>query len=162
MKLCFLLSYWILFIHSAFSQQIERQVYGPNGASVKNGEIWLEYTIGEMAVQNFINSDLNLQEGFHQVFGKNIILTHPTVMKVYPNPAITYLQIDIPDEMVNEAFYNFTEITGKVLFEKESSNTKLMANNTVIDMVQFPSGIYVLSIFNAIDNSTTNFRIVHF
>ncbi|MFM9945228.1 MAG: T9SS type A sorting domain-containing protein [Bacteroidia bacterium] len=145
---------------SSIAQQLDRSVFSSNGSSIIAGNIWLDYTIGEMAVQNFTTDILNLNEGFNQVFGKNIILTHPTNINIFPNPTTGYLQIDIPDEMVGFLFYNFTEITGKVILINESESTRISVNNTVLNVSSYRSGLYILGILDTRNNSITNFKII--
>ena len=65
----------------------------------------------------------------------------PTSISVYPNPSNDLINIKLDDNQLSKI--ELYDITGKLLFKKN-----LKANNYVLNIANYPSGIYLLKIFN--------------
>jgi hypothetical protein len=153
----------MFFLQNIEAQTIDRHVYSSNGASVKAGNIWLDYTIGEMAVVTYTTGSIVLNQGFQQVYNTTISVLNlsPSVkINVYPNPTSGRLEIDIPDEMVNNSFYKLTDITGRLISGESNSNPVLVIKNNVLNISDLPYGIYLLSIQIPDSNTSYIYRIL--
>ncbi len=63
-----------------------------------------------------------------------------TVMSVFPNPATNQLNLEFPEEMINQAVsIDLVNTNGKVM-----KNWQLNGQNTKIDVSQYPTGMYFL------------------
>lgn len=163
MKKIFFLLACFFFFQNSYSQQLDRQVFSSNGTSINSGNIWLDYTIGEMNIVTYTTGSIVLNQGFHQVYSTStsiLNLSYSSAIKVYPNPGSGYLQIDIPDDMVNKSFYKLTDIAGRVISDYDNLNTLLPSNKNTINISGLPYGIYLLTIQTQNSNSTYLYRII--
>ncbi len=85
-------------------QSIERQAIASAGNTLTNGNISLDFTIGEVAVTTLTTSDLILTQGFHQgelmttsVDGLPVSVTY----KIYPNPTKDKLWLEMTGEALD-------------------------------------------------------------
>ncbi len=69
----------LLFIAIGYTQQIERQVIGTAGETISNGNIILDFTVGETVVGDVSNESISLSQGFHNSFISLGIRINPVV-----------------------------------------------------------------------------------
>ena len=163
MKVIFFLLAFFFIIQNTLSQQLDRQVFSSNGSSLISNGIWLDYTIGEMAVAPYNAGSIVLNQGFHQVYSSNIgILNRSTSadITIFPNPSNGFIQINVSDEMINNSIYRLTDITGRQLSDIGNSSTLLSSKNTVLNISDLPNGIYLLSVLVTSFNSSYVFRLI--
>lgn len=63
-------------------------------------------------------------------------------LKIYPNPAIDLLNIELPDKMGQERQYQIMDITGRVI------SSGVLGESNAIDINGISSGIYILQMDN--------------
>jgi hypothetical protein len=90
---------------------------------------------------------------------KNIWLGQPeTTIKIYPNPASTFTEVQLPDAATGTADFRIYNASGKVVF----NNRKLLqagANKVKLELpAALPAGLYLLQI--QVQDKLHNFRLV--
>lgn len=104
-----------------------QSVMAASGLYLTNFQFNLQYTVGELAIQTYEQSGYGaLTQGFHQpdiyVYPSNvgIIEKYRLQVKVYPNPTIDRIYIDIPAELTQGGGYYFLLASnGELVFSDE-------------------------------------------
>ena len=90
-----------------FSQvQLERQVIGSAGTSASQGNLQLEYTVGEAVVTTESGGSIILTQGFNQPSPKPIGFNSPDYelsINAFPNPTSTSLRLEV-EKRAEETF----------------------------------------------------------
>lgn len=150
----------LFFIQNIAAQKLERHVFSSCGSSYITGNIWLDFTMGEMSVESYTSASIVLNQGFHQVYNIAVNPSKPTEVSVYPNPSVGYLEIDIPDELINLCTYEITDMAGKVISTSESTNTLFPDNNNYLNISDLSGGMYMLNIYVQNSSDTYFFKII--
>lgn len=74
-------------------------------------------------------------------------------IKVYPNPTKSYININLPDEIIGETTFNLFDIQGRTVLNKKSSN-----RIETLGIEHLSRGVYLLSIEN--DKNKKTIKIV--
>jgi hypothetical protein len=74
-------------------------------------------------------------------------------IKVYPNPAKSYLNINLPNEIAGETSFDLIDIQGRKVLHKMSSN-----KIETLSIEHLSKGVYLLSIEN--DNIQKTIKVV--
>ena len=120
-------------------QKVDRSVIVPGGEYYEAPSTNIEWTLGELAVGDFMVGDILLTQGFHQ---GNLVVTsirgpEPLIqLKAYPNPVLDILIIETEKPDLG---YRLVDINGSVL-----ENGKIRSVPFELDLTGFPSGIYFL------------------
>jgi len=137
---------------------IERQVFGTQGASSNNGQIIIDWTLGESAVSTVITSFGSFKEGFQQGFKKadipSAIDYKDFDISIFPNPTSSVVTVKLhqnPNEVIIWSLYN---LNGTLL----KSNNFLFSEHPEIDISSYPDGLYVLKLSS--DQSNQAHRII--
>ena len=126
----------------ATSQGIVQQVYGSAGSYYSNGTYSLSSTIGETITATFNSTNNFLTQGFQQPnylatlvedFDKNADI------KVYPNPADYYINIDMGSTNLNDYMFELFDVTGKLLI-----TGKISEKITKLDLGSFATDVYFI------------------
>lgn len=163
MKTFFLAFITFVCLQSICAQQLDRQVFSSAGSSIKSGNIWLDYTIGETSVITFISGSIVLNQGFQQVYNTGLKIANilpASSIQVYPNPTSGRLQVDIPEEMVNASSYKLIDMSGRLISGENDVNPTLNSKNTTLNISDLPYGVYLLSIQIQNTNRTYIYRIL--
>lgn len=111
----------------AQAQALERSVIGAQGATQTAGDITVEWTLGELAVDVLKSDARLLTEGFHQpvirvqlplidvdVDGEEPSVYENTILniKVFPNPVIALLNIEIEHSGHSRMHVHLTDMLG--------------------------------------------------
>lgn len=75
------------------------------------------------------------------------------VIKVYPNPATDYVVVSTENKFVGK--FKLNNIFGKVLLEGE-----LNSEGKNIDLLKYRTGIYIISIYDEMDNKVSTRKII--
>lgn len=75
--------------------------------------------------------------------GVETISQRPSIYKVYPNPASSYLTIEIDGCTPGKCIMELYSIDGRTLFSKEK---QLMNSKLELDLRDYPAGMYILNI----------------
>lgn len=99
--------------HILSAQSLEKQVIGAAGASVSNGSISLDFTVGEAAVTTLSQANFILTQGFHQgemmttsVNGLPVSVAY----KIFPNPTADKLWLEMTGDELDLYVLLYTEI----------------------------------------------------
>ena len=146
----------LCFCTNLSAQDMQRTVIGSAGDYYENllfGNI--HWTVGEIAVSNFQN-DLELGEGFHQVYYDLFIPTNieeiaNVEISIAPNPTTGSIQVTWPE--THSLFLSIYSSIGQLLFQKQENIGRLQ-----IDMHAFPAGVYWLNIRDA-NGYQRNFQV---
>lgn len=134
------------------AQSIERSVIAAGGTTAQAGNIQLEYTIGETAVQSLESATILLTQGFHQ--GELMTTTGLSGLpvdisyKVYPNPVGETLRfsMDGPDLDFWVVLY---DLQGRPLPEGRRQVRAFGHWQESFDLSQQASGTFLLVITDA-------------
>lgn len=123
----------------AFGQKVDRHVVAAGGDYFEAASTSISWTLGELAVENFVAGNLFLTQGFQQ--GNMIVSSihgiHPEfVLKTYPNPVMDIL---IVESEKLDLKYRLIDAYGKI-FENGTINSL----SYELDFSSLPSGIYFL------------------
>ncbi len=108
----------------------------------------ISYSVGQLACSMYSDNYFSITEGVQQPYEISVEteidaeLIDPFEMKVYPNPASNCLTLEKRDMKPGFYSYSFTGSDGKVLNEGIVRDKK-----TVLWLLDFPFGIYTLSIY---------------
>jgi len=151
-RLIFFPAVWLLFI--GFAQGQDLFLFGTAGTMSTDGNLYLSYSVGEPCIQETLNGNTWITEGFqqpesiHLMVGINETNTLNDV-RIFPNPTssaifITGIETDQPFEV------QLINMFGQILFAQEyhpQSELKL-------GVERFPPGLYLILIST---HSTTLF-----
>ena len=100
-----------------FGQVTSPSVVSSSGDSYSNGNIIMDYTLGEIVVETHTNSTTILTQGFHQgVLKVNTEVVNIGIKtKVYPNPTTNFLIVEL-EENVNADILVY-DINGKLVIK---------------------------------------------
>jgi len=142
------------FINAASAQSVDPQVINTTGGSYSFGAVIIDWNVGEMALVNTMQS-ANLQvlvtNGFLQPFTdkpdeiNNNNTFGPEEIKVFPNPASTYVEIDILTKQQGRIGLKLYDATGKTVYKNEFYSYGI-GRIIRIDMQRWASAEYYLHI----------------
>lgn len=148
----------------ANGQSIERQVIGSAGVAVISSDVILDMTIGESVTTSKLNPSVSLSQGFQQGFTGEVsasieLLDLNTSISVFPNPAISYLNIrsDLNKQGISMLNYDIISAQGQIV-----SKGEINASTATIDINNFASGGYVLKLYDRQTGFVRNIRFVKF
>ncbi len=136
----------------AHAQKISPQLLSSSGGYNKSGGMSLHWAVGEVAVSNHFNNPIKLKEGFFQ---GNVYLTASkdiqfVNIKIYPNPASTFLNITDPENLIKNIF--LIDVQGRTLSIDQKIPNEL-------NLSDIPSGLYILKVLLK-SNRPIEYRIV--
>jgi len=156
MKTIFI-SILLLLSYFSFGQTaIKKSNVSSGGGSQTNASTTVIYTIGEIAVQENINGNIHLSEGF---IGPDIITvlgienyTELQDISVYPNPVNDLLNIQLPENKNYEI--HLFDLSGKELLFLQNDENKQQLN-----LSDLPSSVYVLLVIDRKNNQSKMIKI---
>ena len=113
---------------SCFSQSINTSIINSTGGSLQNGYYVFEWSVGEMALINEMPSPGNkliITNGFlqpytlHPGFNNNSLVFGIDEIKVFPNPASRYVEINFFTKQKGSVTLNFYDAMGKIIYSQE-------------------------------------------
>ena len=135
---------------TVYSQvEIQNNVLATAGNSQSNANIQLEYTLGEVFTQRFLNGTRIITQGFHQPIKLSFVEINPdnpltgiqtydiNSLKIYPNPTYNSITVDL-GVMIN-CKATLYDMAGRLITTMELYEIK----NT-INLTPYESGTYQL------------------
>ena len=123
-----------------------------NGTIIKNSSGSVSFTTGQLFYQNFKNQ-FSVYQGVQQPNVKLETLNSEQLIRnnieVYPNPTQGILNIFSNQQEMYD--YEIYDSNGKLVQKSKLSNHQ-------INMIQFPSGLYIIVLFNK--NSVNTIKIL--
>jgi hypothetical protein len=140
MKKLLLILFCLPFI--GFGQITSPSVISSSGNSYNNGGVNMDYTLGEIVVETYTNSNTILTQGFHQGILKvtTSVENIDIKTKVYPNPTTNFIIIEL-EKNVNADILVY-DINGKLVI-KDKLNDE---NQKQFDFSFLKQGNYFLHI----------------
>lgn len=131
---------------NVLAQKLERAVVATAGQHNKTSSVQLSSTIGEAAVNFLKVNGISLCQGFQQITIQvsTDVSSEELVrmdVKIFPNPTMNYLNVDIGYNTGEQLSLYICDITGKTLQTIEN-----IGNNEKIDVTTFATGTYVLTL----------------
>lgn len=165
-----LLFLWgILFLFNGYSQSLKLNVIASDGGVSKIGNMSLEWTLGEFAVET-ISAGKNLYtQGFHQpilaVKKTNYSPVHESLVDhtnfyrvlLAPNPAKSFVNVFIAAEKNEVHLFTLFDLNGKKVLVKQGNGKDYSVR---IEMEQFASGMYLLDIRDKYGVMIKSFKII--
>ena len=100
-----------------FGQVTTPSVVSSSGDSYSNGGVLMDYTLGEIVIETYTNSNTILTQGFHQGDLKvtTSVVNLDIKTKIYPNPTTNFLIIEL-EKNVNAELLVY-DINGKIVIK---------------------------------------------
>ena len=132
------------------AQSNDLQVISTSGSSFTYENYIVEYTLGELAIDNFGNGII-LTQGFHQ--GKLAIQTEikeiDFKINLFPNPAQTHFKVEFTSPKTVDII--FTDINGKIITREKIVNQ----SSKYFDISNLAQGIYTFTIIDSTSKQAT-------
>ena len=142
-----LLPFIIYFIISGCINSTAQEVITPSAGYFETPSMSLNWTIGEIAVETYINDNIMLTQGFNQA---NIIITGITEeflsdisISFHPNPVKDFFTIKSESEQMTQLIAEVYDLAGTKLIS-ENINPGYTQINT--EMIQI--SVYILKIYD--------------
>lgn len=150
------LSVWLLFGSAIlFAQQT---VTTTGGDAVGSGGS-VAYTLGQVSYTSDTGSSGTVAQGVQQAYEVytlgSVDFKVDASFSVYPNPTTDQLIFQYDDTKDEKLSYTLYDVNGKILKTKN-----IHAEKTSIDMLNFPSAVYFLSIINQENQKIQTFKII--
>lgn len=124
-----------------------QEVITPSAGYFETPSISLSWTIGEIAIETYMNEDIMLTQGFNQ---SNLIITDITEelltdskITIYPNPVKDIFTIKTETEHIQHLKAELYNLAGAILLSEE-----VKPGNTKINTEGLPSSVYILKIYD--------------
>jgi|GEM_PF-3502873 len=161
-----MIKYQVLFIFfllsfpasSLFSQMDTEGILSTSGTSLMGENIIIDYTMGDWTSLNMDNSNGQISNGIQQ--SEYFIITNISEVKeqikikVFPNPTIESIQIDIDDELNENMHIVLHNAEGKVILSKSIKRLEK------IDFDYLSPQIYYLTVSHSSNRSSHQFKII--
>lgn len=131
-----------------FGQSIQPSVIASAGGTFTNGQLQLDWTIGETVIETVENGEHILTQGFHQPdiftvstlnFNENISLT------LHPNPVQDQLHITGNLTIARNGQFQLFNAMSQLVWTAAFSGKTI---NTTIDMTSLASGVYFFTMIS--------------
>jgi len=125
-----------------FGQVTSPSVVSSSGDFYSNGNVIMDYTLGEIVVETHTNSTTILTQGFHQgILKVNTSVENIDIKtKVYPNPTTNFLIVEL-EKNVNADILVY-DINGKIVIKDRLNNEQ----QKQLDFSFLKQGNYLLHI----------------
>ena len=142
------------FYTTIYAQQISSSAAIITSSSAGN----MSAVVGQVTYTSYSNS-ASISMGVLQVYSKNPVLYKPTTIKTpivtaWPNPVKDYLFIKIEDNANFQISYQIHSLYGQLI-----QHVKIYTNSFSVNMQNFKSGIYIVSIQSGYQNHSS-FKII--
>ncbi len=128
-----------------YAQSLERSVVATTGQSDHQNGIFLDWTVGEIAVSSISTSEMTLTEGFHQSYltVKRIEsdAQNPFSIRIAPNPVRGELNVFLDEVGEQSLRLELFDISGRQLDLLKVDPTIQLVR---IDMFNYPASTYIL------------------
>ncbi len=119
----------------------------------------VSYSVGQVAYTTQTGSTGSITQGVQQAFeiytlGVNDFPEIKLSMSVYPNPTISTITLKVEDLSLNDLNMELFDIHGKKIQTEKIQNT-----NTIIELENLPSSIYILKVESG-NKTIKTFKII--
>lgn len=140
------------------AQVLSPSVISPNGGSAQNATMYLEWTVGELAVESYRSGENFYTEGFHQP----VLVVEPIVddvainnrtdetsdggkglIRVMPNPVNHFLTVEFDLSDMKDIHIAVTDLQGRVL---NTLRQQIEQGKVQVDFSSFVAGQYIMHV----------------
>ncbi len=130
-----------------------------SGSTTNEGNGTVSYSVGQIAYHAQTDGNFIITEGVQQAYEISVIGTDDTPniqlsMSVFPNPVENQLNLSMDMETLIGFSYQLTDMEGRTLKDE-----KIVENNSIIDLSEYESSTYFVSIWQA-DQKLKTFKII--
>ena len=149
-----------MWMYNANAQRLSPEIVSSVGATYQGASMQIDWTLGELAVTTLQNSTQQVTQGFHQPVYSVTSIHELTVeagqIKVYPNPASDFVNIEIEPEYLGKTELTLYSMQGQRLYRQSINQiTERMS------IRHLPPGTYILMVKHA-DGRRLSQRIVKY
>lgn len=123
---------------------VSQQLISSAGSSGAGTGVHLSWSVGEPVISTFASANVILTQGFHQgkltVTGIDPVEVPGLTLKVYPNPAVGRLNVDV-SPLTGDLHLNLHSGDGKLIHWQPVDNA-----SEVVNLEPFAPGLYLLKI----------------
>lgn len=150
-----------IMISAAYSQQISHQVILPGAGVVLQGGISYSQTVGETAVEIIGGFDYVLTQGFQQPRLKITLGEQPqgSGVKVYPNPVIDFLSLELYGESSRSYNISVININGQKVYTEELIFSENHWYIREVNMRNMAKGFYFIRVISKDGMINRSFKI---
>ena len=149
MKILLVITLFLSF-NNLLAQSNDLQVISTSGSWLTSENYIVEYTLGELAIDN-IGNGIILTQGFHQ--GKLAIQTEikeiDFKINLFPNPAHTHFKVEFNSPKTVDII--LTDIKGKIITREKLVNQ----SSKYYDISNLAQGIYTFTIIDSTNKQAT-------
>lgn len=164
MKIVLVTLFFSFFLFQLQGQSIGKQVIGASGKSMLNGNHIINFTVGESIVGKIDNAS-SLNQGFwveinnDSTLAADSLITETEIngISVFPNPAISYVEINFKLKEASNYQTKLFGITGKEVFNSPLNSQGFIKSITISHL---PAGMYVLLVKDKQSNFISSFKIL--
>lgn len=144
---------------AVMAQSVEQNVIASAGEHFENGNVQLDWTLGEVMIDTYDNGTNILTQGFHQT-ELTVTAIEETLadisMNLYPNPTSEYLNIDLGnnDKDINLQLF---DMTGKLIHQ---ARINAYQNRYVLPMNAVATGKYLVQMQTEDGKMNTTHQVV--
>jgi hypothetical protein len=130
-----------------------------SGKNVSGDGGTVSYSVGQVSYHSLTDGNHSITEGVQQPYEISVIGTddNPNIqlsMSVFPNPVENQLNLSMDIETLIGFSYQLTDMEGRILKDE-----KITENNSIIDLSEYESSTYFVSIWQA-DQKLKTFKII--
>ena len=159
----FLASIFSFFISYSNAQSISNQSIGSVAILKAPDNSSITFSFGELMLNNNADSDeSSLSSGFFNGLLATTSITpveqvENFTAKIYPNPVLDLITINIENKSSDILFFEITDIQGKIISKKKSAGYN---NVFSIDMSTYSKGTYFLKIRNNQNADLASYKLI--
>ena len=146
----YLILFFFIFLNSLVLSVNAQSIISSSGSTLINENYILEFTLGELAIDEFENGII-LTQGFHQgmLAIKTEIEEIDFKINLFPNPAHTHFKVEFNSPKTVDII--FTDIKGKII-KREKIVNKI---SKLYDVSNLARGIYIFTIIDSANKQAT-------
>ena len=153
----------VLSFSNIFSQTLSPEIITTSGCYYTNPYASLSVTIGEPITETISDSAIILTQGFQQssyvITVIEEILSDNFKVKVYPNPATDYINIDFNTKDNYDFLIQLSDANGKILLKE---NVQSESFSKKINLNIYATGTYFLRLTSEKGNFSKTYKIVKY
>ena len=139
-----------------YSQSISKQVIGTAGKTQTNSNLKVSWTTGEPVVCLMTAGGNQLGNGYYPAMDIQALNIEDNLIdfqiKVYPNPTSQFLYVTHPE--ISSFFIHIVDLNGKLMYSGTINKEE------PLDISNYSTGIYVVTIENKESNKKNNYKII--
>lgn len=162
----------VVIIGSAYlasAQSLQPMVFAADGGSAQSGQIQLDWTLGEVAIEGTLGRPYSYTEGFHQP----VLLVTNTMeipvesssdasgtdqqIRVLPNPATHQIRVDLPANYAGTYTVQLLNTQGLLMSSQQTESSQSQVN---LDVSGISTGLFFVHVIHPELAKTTVFKVI--